>query len=249
LHINRVSRHQAAEVGDERRVLIDVAKIEMVLCCGLVIEPAHLFLIQIDVGNAARYLGDFNCLRGVSIGNVDGGRRAEGGWVSRLVSEGTLVHQLFSPWISRKRALQLGEAGRIGKECTGTGIAGGALEGAHPIRAAEEEKLVLDDGTAQGTAISVLSEGWDGGPGAAGGGILSSNTVAKLRSLLPLGKRRQPGPAVELKARSMELIRSTFGDVVDDASCVASVLRAEVVGDHLDLLQRILVGEIDLTAR
>src|ERR1700735_1609655 len=70
--------------------------------------------------------------------------------------------------------------------------------------------------------------------------------VAKLRSLLSLGKRRQPRPGVELKARSVELVRTTPGDVVDDASRVASILRAEVVGDHLDLLQRVLVGEVDL---
>ena len=241
LHIDGSARHLVAEVGNQWRVLIDIAKIEMVLLRGLIVKPAHLFLIQVDVGYVARNLGDFDRLSGLTVRNVDGRSRTKGSRVSRLIGKGSLVDQLFGSGIPGKCALQLCQSRCIRKERARAGVAGCALESSHPVRAPEKEKLVLQDGAAQRAAVSILSKGRDVGMSATARRALPRGTVAKLRSLLSLGKRRKPRPGVELKARSMELVRATPGDVVDDASRIASILRAEVVGDHLDLLQRILV--------
>src|ERR1700733_14806379 len=241
LHVDGIARRLVAEVRNQWRVLIDIAKIEMGLLRGLIVKPAHLLLIQVDVGYVARNLGDFDRLRGLTVRHVDGRSRTKGSGVSRLKGKGSLVDQLFGSGIVGKCALQLRQSRSIRKERSRAGVAGCALESSHPVSAPEKEELVLQDGAAQRTPISILSKGRDVGMGATARRALPRGAVAKLRSLLSLGKRRQPRPGVELKARSMELVRTTPGDVVDDASPVAPILCAEVVGDFLDLLQRVLV--------
>jgi hypothetical protein len=113
-----------------------------------------------------------------------------------------------------------------------------------PVSAAEEEELVLQDGSADGAAETILNRTREDGRGTAGGGwILIGGAEAEEGTFLLIFERAQELALVELKGAAMELIGTRLGDVVNDRAGVAAVLGAEVVGDDLNFADGVLVAE------
>ena len=112
----------------------------------------------------------------------------------------------------------------------------------------EEEELILEDGTTDGATELICRNAGDDYRGA-GGTVdcgLTRGAEAELNCLLTLRERAAPRAKVVFKSRAVEGVGASLGDVVDDRAGIAAILRAVVVRNDVEFLQRVLVAEEEL---